>query len=71
MLSHGSIDMEVFLVIICCGLRGVHDETVNYPKKTETEQNAGFSAQIHRVTLTKTWFLKKARYLREEKIIPA
>ena len=24
------------------------------------EQNAGFSAQIHRVSLTKTWFKKKA-----------
>ena len=24
----------------------------------KTEQNAGFSAQIHRVSLTKTWFLK-------------
>ena len=26
------------------------------------EQNAGFSAQIHRVTLTKTWLRKKACY---------
>ena len=26
------------------------------------EQNEGFSAQIHRVTLTKTWFKKKACY---------
>ena len=31
------------------------------PKKTGffKEQIAGFSAQIHRVSLTKTWFLKK------------
>ena len=35
--------------------------TVNYPKKTDffKEQNADFSAQIHRVTLTKTLFVKK------------
>ena len=31
------------------------------PKKTGLfkEQNAEFSAQIHSVTLTKTWFYKK------------
>ena len=26
------------------------------------EQNAGFSAQIHSVTLTKTWFFKKGMF---------
>ena len=40
--------------------------TVNYPKKTDffKEQNADFSAKIHRVTLTKPGLLKKALYLR-------
>ena len=35
--------------------------TVNYPKNPvfSKEQNAGFSTQIHRVTLTKSWFFKK------------
>ena len=35
--------------------------TVNYPKIPGffNEQNAGFSAQIHSVTLTKTWFKKR------------
>ena len=34
---------------------------MNYSKKTGffKEQNAGFSAQIHSVTLTKTWLFKK------------
>ena len=35
--------------------------TVNYPKKTVSlkNRNGGFSVQINRVTLTKTWFKKK------------
>ena len=38
--------------------------TVNNPKKSGffKEQNAGFSAQIYRVTLTKPGFVKKACY---------
>ena len=35
-----------------------------FQKKTGffKEQNAGFSAKIYRVTLIKTWFLKKTLY---------
>ena len=38
--------------------------TVNNPKKSGffKEQNAGFSAQIYRVTLTKPGFVKKSCY---------
>ena len=44
----------------------INTHTVNYSKKTclFKEQNAGFSAQIHSVTLTKTcFFFKKAFYI--------
>ena len=36
-------------------------DTMNYSKKPGffKEQNVGFSAQIYRVTMTKTWFKKK------------
>ena len=40
-------------------------DTENYPKKTGffKEQNVGFSAHIHRVSLTKTWFKRKACHI--------
>ena len=44
--------------------------TVNYSKKPGffKEQNAGCSAQIYRVPLIKTWFTKKAYYLKKRGI---